>query len=103
MVGMTVNECIGKKCYSLFHASHCQTERCRSYRAMNRNQVLTGDMTAYLPTGEIPMRYTSAPLKDDNGDIIGAIEYMVDISDESKVVALAERISRGDYSVKRCP
>jgi len=100
MVGKYVDECIGKKCYALFNASHCQSERCRSYRAMNQDRVLTGDMVSRLPDLEIPLRYTSAPLKDNTGEIIGAIEYMVDISDEVQVVELAEKISRGDYSVE---
>lgn len=100
LVGKYVDECIGKKCYALFNATHCQTERCRSYRAMNQDKVLTGDMLSHLPDMEIPLRYTSAPLKDSTGEIIGAIEYMVDISDEIQVVDLAEKISRGDYAVK---
>lgn len=99
LVGKTVDECIGKKCYALFNTTHCRSEKCRSYRAMNRNTVLTGDMVANLPDKNVPMRYTSAPLKDIYGNIIGAIEYMVDISDEMQVVGLAETISRGDYSV----
>jgi signal transduction histidine kinase/DNA-binding response OmpR family regulator/methyl-accepting chemotaxis protein len=100
LVGKYDDECIGKKCYALFNASHCQSERCRSYRAMNQDRVLTGDMMSHLPDLEIPLRYTSAPLKDNTGEITGAIEYMVDISDEVQVVELAEKISRGDYSVK---
>lgn len=100
IAGKTVEQSIGKKCYSLFNTSHCRTEKCRAYRAMNRNKVLTGDTVASLPDKKVPMRYTSAPLKDHEGNIIGAIEYMVDISDEMQVVQLAERISEGDYSVE---
>jgi CheY-like chemotaxis protein/methyl-accepting chemotaxis protein/putative methionine-R-sulfoxide reductase with GAF domain len=99
IVGKTVDECIGKKCYALFNTGHCRTEKCRSHRAMNQGKVLTGDTVAHLPEKDIPMRYTSAPLMDDGGAVIGAIEYMVDINDEMQVVELAERISRGDYSV----
>jgi CheY-like chemotaxis protein/methyl-accepting chemotaxis protein len=100
LVGQTVDQCIGKKCYALFNTGHCQTEKCRAFRAMNKNTVLTGDTKAKLSNSTIPMRYTSAPLKNSTGNIIGAIEYMVDISDEVRVVELAERISEGDYSVK---
>jgi CheY-like chemotaxis protein/methyl-accepting chemotaxis protein/putative methionine-R-sulfoxide reductase with GAF domain len=100
VTGKTVEECIGKKCFALFETTHCQTKRCRSSRAMTQNKVLTGDTVAHLPNKDIPMRYSSAPLKDSTGSIIGAIEYMVDISDEMQVVELAEKISRGDYSVK---
>lgn len=100
VVGKSVDRCIGKKCYALFNTGHCQTAKCRAYRAMNQNKVLTGETAAHLPDREIPIRYTSAPLKDVTGNIIGAIEYMVDISDEVQVVELAEKIARGDYSVK---
>jgi signal transduction histidine kinase/DNA-binding response OmpR family regulator/methyl-accepting chemotaxis protein len=100
LVGKDVDECIGKKCFALFNTTHCQTERCRSFRAMNQDRVLTGDTVSHLPDLEIPLRYTSAPLHDNTGKIIGAIEYMVDTSDETQVVKLAEKISRGDYSVK---
>lgn len=99
IVGKSVDRCIGKKCFALFNTSHCQTEKCRAFRAMNQNKVLTGETAAHLPDHEFPMRYTSAPLKDVTGNIIGAIEYMVDISDEVQVVELAEKIARGDYSV----
>jgi len=99
VVGKTVDECIGKKCYALFNTTHCQSEKCRSYRAMNLNRVVTGDMVAHVLNDEIPMRYTSAPLRDNTGKITGAIEYMVDTSDEMRVVELAEKVSRGDYSV----
>jgi tubulin-specific chaperone A len=100
VAGKNAADCIGGKCYSLFNTTHCQSEKCRAYRAMSRDAVLTGDTTAHLPDRDIPMRYTSAPLKDANGKIIAVIEYMVDIGDEMRVVELAEKISRGDYSVK---
>jgi tubulin-specific chaperone A len=99
IVHKTVDECIGKKCYALFNTSHCRTEKCRAFRAMNQDKVLTGDTVAHQEDRDIPMRYTSAPLKGHNGNIIGAIEYMVDISDEMQVVELAEKISGGDYKV----
>jgi transcriptional regulator of acetoin/glycerol metabolism len=33
---------------------------------------------------EMPIRYTGAPIKDDSGNIIGAIEYVLDITQEIK-------------------
>ncbi|MCP5048987.1 MAG: response regulator [bacterium] len=99
LAGKTVDECMSKKCYSLFNTTHCRTDKCRAYRAINRNQVLAGEMVAQLPQCDLSMRYTSAPLTDHSGTITGAIQYMVDISDEMQVVELAEKISQGDYSV----
>lgn len=68
--------------------------------AMKTDQVLTADNTANFSDGELPIRYTCAPLKDDAGNTIGSIEYLVDITDEMKIIGLAEMISQGDYSVE---
>jgi tubulin-specific chaperone A len=100
LVNRTVDEFIGKKCYELFNTRHCQTEKCRGAVAMKTHQVLTADTIADLPDGELPIRYSCAALKDDSGNTIGAIEYLVDITDEMKVIDLAEMISQGDYSVE---
>ncbi|MBW1896703.1 MAG: GAF domain-containing protein, partial [Deltaproteobacteria bacterium] len=101
LCGMTVvDECTGKKCYELFKTKHCQTEKCRAAIAMKTNKVSTSDTTANLQDGELPIRYSCAALRDDSDNTIGAIVYIVDITDEMNVIDLAEMISRGDYSVE---
>jgi tubulin-specific chaperone A len=100
IVKKPVDECIGKKCYDLFNMKHCKTEKCLSAKAMDKDMIVTADTTANLLDGELPIRYTTAPLKDDTGNIIGTIEYIVDITDEMKVAKMAEMISKGDYSVE---
>jgi len=98
MLNKTVDECIGKKCYDLFNTIHCNTRNCRASMAINFDKVLTGDTTADLRgTANLPIRYTSAPIKDNEQNIIGAIEYMIDIIDEYNVIKLAEKVSQGDY------
>jgi methyl-accepting chemotaxis protein len=84
-VGLTPEECIGKKCFNLFKTGDCNTADCALGRAMEQNSVFTADTTAKLPSGEIPIRYTGAPLKDENGNINGALEYVVDISKEMEI------------------
>jgi methyl-accepting chemotaxis protein len=84
-VGNTPEEVKGKKCYNLFKTSHCNTAECQVAKAMNQNGVFTSDTVANLPSGKLPIRYTGSPLKDKNGNIIGALEYVLDISKEIEV------------------
>lgn len=96
---LAVGQCIGKKCHELFQTRDCNSDRCKVARAMIQNRVLTGENVSITAKGEAPYRYTAAPLKDDNGRIIGAVEYIVDIRDEMRVVAMAEAIAQGDYGI----
>ena len=52
---------------------------------MQQNDVFTSDTIAKLPSGNLPIRYSGAPLKDIDGNIIGALEYALDISKEMEV------------------
>jgi CheY-like chemotaxis protein/HAMP domain-containing protein len=101
MIKKDAADCIGKKCYELLMTGHCNTRACRAAMAMQSDTVCSGDTVADIQgMGTLPIRYTSAPLKDTAGNVNGSIEYVVDITGEMRVVELAERISRGDYSVE---
>jgi methyl-accepting chemotaxis protein len=62
-------------------------------KAMKSNTVCTADTVAKLPGCELPIRYTGTPLKDDHGNIIGALEYVLDISAETNVTAEIQRLA----------
>ena len=96
---LAVGQCIGKKCHELLRTRDCNSNRCMVARAMIQNKVLTGENIIVTPKGETNFRYTAAPLKDDDGRIIGAVEYIVDIRDEMKVVEMAEAVSQGNYEI----
>lgn len=83
--GNSVENVIGKKCYSLFKTGHCNTSNCQVAKAMNQDGNFTNDTVAKLPGGDTPIRYTGTPLKDENGKIIGGLEYVVDITKEVDV------------------
>ncbi|MBI9070940.1 MAG: response regulator [Melioribacteraceae bacterium] len=101
MTNKSDNSWKNAKCYNLFNTQHCRTSKCRADQAMRTDEKCTGD-TFCNPIGnsEIPIRYISSPLKDKEGKIYGAIEYIIDISDETKIIDMAERISQDDFSSK---
>jgi methyl-accepting chemotaxis protein len=84
-LGKTPDQCKGQKCFSLFNTGHCNTADCQVKKAMEHDGVFTNDTVAKLPSGELPIRYTGAPLKDADGVITGGLEYVLDISKEMEV------------------
>ncbi|RJS70135.1 PAS domain-containing protein [ANME-2 cluster archaeon] len=86
-VGRAPEACVGQKCFSLFNTEHCNTAECRTAKAMQENGTFTGDTVAKLPSGDLPIRYTGAPIKDAAGNVIGGLEYVTDISEEAQTVA----------------
>ncbi len=81
VMGKTPEQVQGEKCYNLFKTPHCQTPECRCHQAMQDGKVNTGE-TVCDPDGlNIPIMYTGAPVKDAEGNIIGALEYVVDITE----------------------
>lgn len=83
-VGKTPENCLGQKCFNLFNTGHCNTPNCQVAKAMQQDSIFTDDTIAKLPGGELPIRYTGTPLKE-NGNIIGGLEYVVDISKEMEI------------------
>jgi PAS domain S-box-containing protein len=84
-VNRTAEACQGQKCFSLFNTEHCNTADCQVAKAMQQNGIFTNDTVAKLPSGELPIRYTGAPLKDENDNIVGGLEYVLDLSKEMEV------------------
>ena len=84
-VGRTPEACVGQKCFSLFNTGHCNTAECRVAQAMQQNAVFTGDTVAKLSSGELPIRYTGAPVKDADGNVVGGLEYVLDITEEMDI------------------
>ncbi len=80
ILGTTPKELLGKKCYEVFETDVCGTVNCSVARAMEQDRVCTGQTVAH-GAGDTPFQYAATPLKDANGNIIGALEYLTDVSD----------------------
>jgi methyl-accepting chemotaxis protein len=89
---------------------HCRTENCAVHRAMkNKNQV--NAVTVAKPLNkDIAISYTGSPMFDDSGKVVGALEFVADISDikglqdyleksTQKILIEMEKFSAGDLSV----
>ncbi len=92
VTGKTPEEAVGQKCFSLFNTPHCQTPECRCHKAMIDGQIHTAETVVDPDNLNIPIMYTGAPVKDADGNIVGALEYVVDITDIKNAQAKMEKI-----------
>lgn len=92
------DEIIGQRCSTLFNSKHCGTDKCCMKKSMadgraysDRNEVMFGNEYT-------PIQYYSVPLKDENQEIIGGLEYILDITEQSKY---EERLKEQSHTIRQ--
>ncbi len=102
VLGRSQGDTLGVKCYDLFKTHHCNTGECRVRQAIERDGVFTGETSTTQNGRKIDIEYTGAPIKDKSGNIIGAMEFVIDITERKNVlkdiVGVAEGLADGDLS-----
>ncbi len=91
VLGSTPEQCQGKKCYELFRTPHCQTDECRCKQAMQKDGVFVGETVADPHGLNLPIQYTAAPIKDADGRVAGAMEFVLDISETKTAIEEAKK------------
>ena len=93
-LGKSWEEIRTQHCYELFGTAHCQTPECRMRQAIDsdeirsgRNEIPMGDQIVYI-------EYYAVPLKDQEGHIIGGLEYILDITEKVRDEKRLEEQSR---------
>lgn len=94
VVGSSRTQLLGSKCYNHFKTSDCQTSNCACSRAMANGQKNTSETDANPSGMKIDISYTGAPVKNSTGDIVGAIEIVVDQTEIKKAQRVADKVSR---------
>lgn len=102
--GQTVDKCHGKKCFELFKTGHCNTDKCKSAIAMKNGETITGETIAKGGSNNCTIRYTAAPIKNASGEIVGAVEFISDMSKEieitNKIVDMSNSIVNGQLDAR---
>jgi methyl-accepting chemotaxis protein len=93
MVGMTVDQAVGRKCFDLFCKDHCRTQMCGVQQAMRSDKPISGQTTAHVGNRAIPVKVTSVSIKDAKGNIKGGLEYIADVTAEAEVERLINEAS----------
>lgn len=75
----------GKKCYEVLEARCCEAANCGIKQAMDSGKKYTGRYEIPCHRETINVEITAVPLKDKNGNIVGGLEYIADITNKVKM------------------
>jgi methyl-accepting chemotaxis protein len=114
LLGKDQNSLIGAKCYDQFKTDQCNTEECACYLAMKNNRIESAQTTAHPNGVELPIMYTGAPRRDKQGNVVGAIEFVMNITQAKEhekylsrnvkcMLGEMEKFSKGDLTVNLTP
>jgi methyl-accepting chemotaxis protein len=118
-IGSTNNEQLhGTKCFDYFKTSDCHTKNCACANAMNNNRKSDSETDAHpLPGLDLEIAYSGTPLHNQQGDVIGAFEFVMDQTaikgaqkksekiskyqahEVEKLSSVLEKMARGDLTV----
>ncbi len=93
--GATPEQVRGKKCYDHFKTTDCNTANCACGRAMQSGHQEKSETQANPAAGvELEIAYTGAPIKDQKGEIIGALEIVADQTDVVRAQKKADKVAK---------
>jgi methyl-accepting chemotaxis protein len=83
----------GQKCSGYFKAEDCNTGKCACDRAMRSGSVSESSTVARPGQLELDINYIGTPIKNRQGDIIGAFEVVIDQTEVRKSQRVANKIA----------
>ncbi len=72
---------LGVSCSTLFNTNDCNTSSCAVKKCMNSGFIEKATTQAKIGGKVLDIEYTGIPIKDDKGVVVGALEYVVDLSE----------------------
>ena len=81
LLGVTEEEIRGRSCAEVFNSAHCGTPDCRMRKAFEVGKPQTARNEVPVDGRVVPIEYTAAVLKDKDGNTIGGVEYILDITE----------------------
>ncbi|MCB0744221.1 MAG: HAMP domain-containing protein, partial [Ignavibacteriae bacterium] len=107
-------EIVGTKCYNNFKANDCNTENCACKNAMKSFEIITKETIAKPFGNDLPILYSGAPILNKEGEVIGALEAITDLSDSKekehylerntqKMLLEMSKLANGDLTVNLQP
>jgi methyl-accepting chemotaxis protein len=91
LAGLKPDQIVGTKCYENFKTDDCRTKGCACLQAMKTNSTVSGETTARPNGATLEITHTGIPLKDENQEIVGALELMVDQTEIKQAMKSAEK------------
>ncbi|MBW2428831.1 MAG: PAS domain-containing protein [Deltaproteobacteria bacterium] len=93
-LGKSWEEIRGYHCYELFESKHCQTPECRMRQAIENEESRSGRNEIPMENRTVYIEYYAVPLRDEKKNIIGGLEFIVDITEKVRDERRLEEQSR---------
>lgn len=87
----------GKKCCEIWNSSHCNTEECHMCKAIESGKMHSARTEIIIDDLKKPFEYHTVPLKDEQGNITGGLEFIIDITDR---VQYEERLKEQSRTIR---
>lgn len=84
-----------QKCSSIFKTDDCNNEKCASKRAIAIGTNISSETISHQNGKDVYYRYTSVPLKDENGNVVAAFEMFSDETESKIAVEKSQKLA--DY------
>ena len=94
IIGKSGQSVVGEKCFSHLKSHDCNTSNCVCARAMSTGQTVVSETKANPNNLNLEIEYTGNPIKTNDGNVLGALEVIVDKTVENvekrKVAKISE-------------
>ncbi|MDX1699750.1 MAG: methyl-accepting chemotaxis protein, partial [Melioribacteraceae bacterium] len=108
------SQLLGTKCFENLKLNNCNTENCTCKKAMLNDSNENHETTFQINGKEMHVLLSGSPIKNENGEVIGALETITDISKSKEMENYLERnvnnmlqemaqFADGDLTVKLVP
>ncbi|PKL58814.1 MAG: chemotaxis protein, partial [Methanomicrobiales archaeon HGW-Methanomicrobiales-4] len=86
LAGKNPDDLIGKKCDSILQTHDCVGGGCATERSMREKKPCSSETFSKIGGKEIPVRYEATPLIDNSGTVIGAVEFVLDLTETKRAL-----------------
>ncbi|MFZ0930206.1 MAG: methyl-accepting chemotaxis protein [Syntrophobacteraceae bacterium] len=95
LTGLSQQALIGARCYDHFKTPDCRTDRCATGQCMQRGHEVTAETDAHPKGMHLDISYTGVPIKDMDGKVVAALEFITDLTAIKSASRLAKK--QADY------
>jgi methyl-accepting chemotaxis protein len=83
----------GTRCFDFFRTEDCHTDRCACVRAIRNGQTASSQTIAKPAAGVFDIDYAGVPIRNQSGQVIGALEIVTDQTAVRRAAAQARKVA----------
>ncbi len=82
--GETLEKVKETKCFNYFNTTDCDTENCAVKKCFQTGQTCKSQTVSNLPDKSLEIEYVGIPIFDENNEVVGALEFVIDLTENNK-------------------